>query len=193
MYDRAVNAAREQFRATDRATVLARQLQTPMERMREAVAEARELFRDDAKNLARAVKAARDRFKDETEKKDPDADRIKNIREAIKTDVQRAAEQIADTLRLVKDQKLTADEGKLYIKKLKEGFLKETFDAFAEADRIKGLATRSSSIARNIGAFAPTFDNTKSEEKAFRDKQIELQDATRKAAEKLARKNPILI
>lgn len=63
MLKRAKEAAREQFRANDKATQVAEDLRTPLERFEDATAEANRLFADSPENLRRALDAAARQFK----------------------------------------------------------------------------------------------------------------------------------
>ncbi|MCA9136288.1 MAG: hypothetical protein KDB00_06005 [Planctomycetales bacterium] len=88
MFKRAVEAAREQFRASDRATQLAVQLQTPVESLRTAIAEAKRVFADSPKNLSRAIAAAQAQFRA--------ADPLEQLKTALRTPAEIFRARIAE-------------------------------------------------------------------------------------------------
>jgi hypothetical protein len=63
MFDRARQAAIEQFKANDKATQLAQQLRTPLEKFEAAAEEANRLFADSPENLKRALDDAAEQFR----------------------------------------------------------------------------------------------------------------------------------
>ncbi|WP_149496189.1 hypothetical protein [Roseiconus lacunae] len=179
---RAIEQARNQFKATDPAEQFKAQLMTPAERFREAVERARKLFEDQPEYFKRALAAARKEFEASKPKPkdDPAAKAAQQIRESLKSDAQKVAEQIAKAAQLVNDGKLGRDEAAAYAKQLRENFLG---DAPGTPD-LQQFATRNAAIASNVGSFAPTARDDKSDERAFRKKQLEL---SKKTAEELQR------
>lgn len=96
MFRRAVEAAREQFRANDQAAQLARNLETPAEAFRRAIAEARKVFADSPAMMRRAFKAAREQFKQASPL------------EQLKASLQTPAERFAERLREIREILATA-------------------------------------------------------------------------------------
>lgn len=186
MFSRAVRAARDQFKATDPGEQLKQQLMTPLEIFQQSVANARQLFADDPEFLKRAIAAAFQTFQASKEqtKDDPAVKAADQIKEAIKTDAQKIAGQMARAAALVQRGLLTADQAKAFGKKLAQDYLGDN----PAVKELKQFATTSAAIAGNVGAFAPSFDNTASEEKAYRKKALELQREIRDA---LRNQNPV--
>lgn len=185
MFSRAVRAAREQFEATDPAEQLKQQLMTPLEIFRQSVEEAKRLFADDPEFLRRAVAAAFDTFKasQPQPKDDPAVQAANRIKESLKTDAQKVAEQIGEAASLV-GRGLTGEQARTFAQRLRDDFLGDN----PAVRQFRSLATRSAAVAANIGGFGPSFDNTASEERAYRRKSLKLQEAVAKELKKIRRK-----
>lgn len=87
LFDRARQAAIEQFKANDAATQLAKQLRTPLEIFNDATAEARKTFADSPENLKRALDAAAEQFRL--------ADPVTQLAQSLQTPVERFAGEMA--------------------------------------------------------------------------------------------------
>lgn len=185
-FGRAVRAAVDQFKATDPAEQLKQQLMTPLEIFRQSVAQARQLFADSPEFLKRAMAAAAETYKASIQqpKDDPAVKAAERIKQALRSDAQKVADQIAQAAALVKRGLLSGDQAKQFGQKLIQDYMGEN----PAVKELKQFATTSAAIASNIGAFAPSFDNTASEEKAYRKKALELQREIRDA---LRNQNPV--
>ncbi|MCA9139958.1 MAG: hypothetical protein KDB00_24465 [Planctomycetales bacterium] len=194
MMGKAIRAAFEQFNATDPARQLAQALMTPAERFRADVAKAQQLLAGNPELIRRAVAAAKERFDaaQPKEKDDPQKTAADQIRESLKSDVQKVVGEIRKALDLVDAGKLSPKDAKAYATKLRKDFLQESLDKINEGDKLRNLATQSAAVAANIGSFAPSFDNTASEEKAYRKKAIDLQTEMRNELKLIREKNPVM-
>ena len=188
---KAIDAARASFEASDPGEQLKAQLMTPAERFRVAIENARKLFADQPEIMRRAFAAASDEFKASQPKPqdDPAVQAADRIKEAIKTDAQKVAEQIAEATSLVGAGKLDRQDGETFVNQLRKDFLGDN----PGKPSYKQLATQSAAVAGNIGKFGPSFSNTASEERTYRRKAIELQQAANAELKKIRNRQPVFI
>ncbi|QDV42952.1 hypothetical protein Enr13x_28040 [Stieleria neptunia] len=191
MMRRAVQAAVDTFKATDPAEQMKQQLMTPVERMRQSIANAHKLFAGQPEFLRRAIAASVKEFKasQPTAADDPGIKAAEGIRDALKTDAQQVAEKMAEGVRLVQSGHLTKAEAQAFNRQLRDDFLGDN----PGKPSFQQMAAQSAHVAANIGKFAPSFDNTSSEEKAYRRKTIELQQEMRKELRDIRRRRPAFI
>lgn len=236
MFRRAVESARENFRANDKATQLALQLATPAEKLRTAVAEAHKVFANSPKQLSRALSAARRQFNfadpiqqlktalatpaeilraritelnrvlasappairaallargkaeaiDQFKKNDPANRKATSIKEGLKTDGAKIAQQMRQAWELVRRGLLSRADAATFGKKLQTEALGDRPDV----KNFEGLGTSNAFVAANLGQFAPAFDPDK-ESLEFAKKQAKLQKETVDELRQLNRKQVV--